>query len=220
MTAMEQLFGATNTAGISLWALRTDLSFSPCLLTVSLLCLRLSQFLLLPLWLVLLPASSLCVCWGVLPPEGSLVASRERGISPVFWCEGSFPPLWPRWAFWQNGCGADALLSSAECRTWRRRCPSSPAGNLSCPQQGRCCVQLCTSSQSLQSGFVTLTSIPLAAEVAQMSYTSPEQWPQCLLPAGLCKVSLAHRLARQYSHTYWPAGCCHPLIIWYLLLIL
>lgn len=82
------------------------------------------------------------------------------------------------------------------------------------------CAALHHAASQLQSGFVTLTSIPLAAEVAQMSYTSPEQCPQCLLPAGLWKVSLAHWLARQYSHTCWPAGCCHPLIVWYLLLIL
>lgn len=112
---------------------------SACLLTVPLLCLGLFQFLPLPCS----PAHLIPVCVrGVPPPKGSLVASRERGISPVFQDKGSFPPPCPCTAFWQIGAGQ--MLSSA-------RLGAGPGGGTvpalqqqSLTLTARCCVQLCT----------------------------------------------------------------------------
>lgn len=116
--------------------------YSTCLFNVSLLCLGLFQFLCLSSLL-----SSLCECvcvWGGSPTGRELGCFQGKRNLSCLLRKGSFPPLCPSPAFWQSGCRAGALLSLMECRAWRRHCPSSPAANLSCPWQGRCCVQRCT----------------------------------------------------------------------------
>lgn len=89
---------------------------STCLFTVSLLCLGLFQSLPLPLQLALLPASSLCV-WGGSSTRRELGCFQgKRNLSCLSRWRQLSSSL-PMHGILANWCRADALLSSAECRT-------------------------------------------------------------------------------------------------------
>lgn len=183
--------------------------YSTCLFTVSLLCLGLFQFLPLPLQLALIPV---CVRGGSSTRSDLGCFQGKRNLSCLLrWRQISSslskPSILAEWL--QSRCSPELVGVQDMEETLSLLSSSKPLTPMA--RQVLCAAMHQVASR-IQSGFVRLTSIPLVAEVAQMSYPSPEQCPQSLLPAGLCKVSLAHWLARQHSCACRPAGCCHPLI--------